>query len=98
MEAVEDKEGGSTLKENINIVLDFLNPSWADLSIFLIGMGLWFSLYLKGSLSPFVFLILIPTQYFLLCLIHFIHDKLIWSKTSAGRASIEREKKIFKFR
>ena len=98
MDLVEDKKGDGMLKENISVVLDFLNPSWADISIFLIGTGIWFLLYLKGSLSFFAFLTLIPIQYLLLSLVHFIHDKLIWSKTSAGRESIKREKKIFKFR
>jgi len=98
MESTKDKKGGGILKENINAVLDFLSPTWHDIYIYLIGQGMWFLFYLKGSLSLSEFIISIPIFYFLVRLAVFINNKFIFSQTPAGRESIKREKKIFKFR
>jgi len=96
----QDKKGGrkqGLLKSAINCLIDFFNPTHGDLSAFLLGLGIEFLLYLRGSISLFWFVINIPLIYLSFRLISVVYYKFIWSKNPATKEAL-RTKKIFKFR
>lgn len=86
-------------KQNLQLrilqeVVDFFNPSWYTIFLYLPSLAIWFLLYLRGLLSFLWLLMGIPLLYVCVCVIVYVKYKLVWSSTPAGRESMKREKKI----